>query len=62
METETQDIVQMVIVDKREVANKSPNMEVFAFKKGLDELLQNYVNVKAVVTDGHIQIAALMSK
>ena len=61
METESQDIVQMVIVDKREVANKSPNMEVFAFKKGLD-LLQKHVNVKAVVTNGHIQIAALMSK
>ena len=62
MECDTADIVQMVFVDKRETGLKSPNMEAFGYQKGLDELLEKSMNVKAVVTDGHVQIASIMSK
>jgi ribonuclease HI len=56
------DIVEMVIVDKREVKLKSPNMEVTAFLKALEELLKKGLKVKEVVTDAHTTIASKMSK
>ena len=62
MEHDTGDIVEMVVVDKWEVGLKSPNMEKLAFKKGLDNLLGKNLKIKEVVTDGHIQIKALLSK
>jgi hypothetical protein len=60
---ESQAILQMNIVDVREVeGRKSNNMERVAFEKGLDTLLQSTVVVKEIVTDGHLHIVALMSE
>ena len=62
MECDTGDIVAMAIVDKRQTNFKSTNMEIMGFQQGLDELLEKPMKVKAVVTDGHLQIASVMSK
>lgn len=42
--------------------NKSTNLEKACFEKGLKFLKDAGVNVVEVVTDAHVQIAALMSK
>ena len=53
----------MKIVDVREIeGRKSPNMERAGFERGLDNLMQSKMNIKEVVTDGHLEIGALMSK
>ena len=55
-------ILQMNIVDVREAAGKSNNMEQIVFVRGMDKLLASQMSIKEVVTDGHLGIAALMSK
>ena len=55
-------ILQMNVVDVREAAGKSNNMEWIGFQKGMDVLLASPMVLKEVVTDGHLEIAALMSK
>ena len=55
-------ILQMNIIDVREAAGKSNNMERIGFERGMDRLLASQMNIKEVVTDGHLEIAALMSK
>ena len=55
-------ILQMNIVDVREAAGKSNNMERIGFERGLDKLLTSKMLIKEAVTDGHLEIAALMSK
>ena len=55
-------ILQMNIVDVREAAGKSNNMEKIGFVRGMDKLLASQMSIKEVVTDGHLGIAALMSK
>ena len=55
-------ILQMNVVDVREAAGKSNNMERIGFERGMDALLTSQIAVKEVVTDGHLEIAALMSK
>ena len=59
---EDKTILQMNVVDVREVAGKSNNMEQVGFEQSLDMLLASQMDVKEVVTDGHLEIAALMSK
>lgn len=60
---DTKCILELNIVDVREVeGRKSPNMERFGFKRGLDKLIGSKMNIKKVVTDGHLEIGALMSK
>lgn len=59
---EDKSILQMNIVDGREAAGKSNNMERIGFERGMDMLLTSPMVVKEVVTDGHLEIAALMSK
>ena len=62
-EMETKCILELNIVDVREVeGRKSPNMERVGFERGLDKLMASKINVKEVVTDGHLEIGALMSK
>ena len=61
-EMETKCILELNIVDVREVeGRKSPNMERVGFERGLDKLMASKMNVKEV-TDGHLEIGALMSK
>ena len=62
-EMEIKCILELNIVDVREVeGRKSPNMERIGFERGLDKLIASKMNVKEVVTDGHLEIGALMSK
>ena len=46
----------------REANGKSNNMERIGYERGLDDLLTSEMIIKEVVTDGHLEIAALMSK
>lgn len=55
-------ILQVTVVDVREAGGKSNNMERIGFERGMDNLLTSSIHVKEVVTDGHLEIAALMSK
>ena len=55
-------ILQTNVVDVREAAGKSNNMERIGFERGMDMLLTSQIAIKEVVTDGHLEIAALMSK
>ena len=57
-----QAILQMNVVDVKEAAGKSNNMETIGFQRGLDALLTSEIILKEVVTDSHLEIAALMSK
>ena len=50
----------MVTVDKRETNRISVNMEKEGFIRTMDALLP-VVSLKEICTDGHVQIAALMS-
>ena len=55
-------ILQMKIVDVREAAGKSTNMERIGFERGMDKLLTSAMCISEVVTDGHLETGALMSK
>lgn len=55
-------ILAMSIVDKRQVGLKSPNMEIEGLKQCLASLISEDVKPSELVTDAHIQTAALMSK
>jgi hypothetical protein len=46
----------------REAGGKSNNMERIGFEKAMGVLLASPIVAKEVVTDGHLEIAALMSK
>ena len=60
---DSQSILQMNIVDVREVkGKKSTKMERVAFESGLDSLFLSPMVVKEVVTDGHLEISSLISK
>lgn len=59
--TESQNILHMEIIDKREVQLKSPNMEREALKRSLDYLC-TCVNVKELVTDASTSVIKLLSK
>ena len=60
---ETKTILQLEIVDVREVeGRKSANMERIAFERGMDSLLASEMNITEVVTDGHSEIGALFSE
>lgn len=60
---ESRHILSLNIVDVRQVkGRKSNNMERVGFEGGLNELLESAMQLKEVVTDGHLEISALMSK
>ncbi|KAK7883242.1 hypothetical protein WMY93_029416 [Mugilogobius chulae] len=61
MELETMDIISIVNIDKRQVGGKSVAMEKAAFIKTFDHLIEE-IKIKEIVTDAHVQIAALMRK
>ncbi|XP_028417304.1 uncharacterized protein LOC114541702 isoform X2 [Dendronephthya gigantea] len=61
-DTNDRAILQMNVVDVREAAGKSNNMERIGFEKKMDTLLAPPIVMKEVVTDGHIEIAALMKR
>lgn len=62
MNHDNKDIVAMAIVDKREANLKSPNMEKIGLQRALTQLTDAGLTVSELVTDAHVQIAAMMSK
>ena len=62
MEYHSNDILVMVFIDKRNTNFKSTNMESAGFKKVLDFLIGEGLNIAEVVTDAHSVIVRLMSK
>ncbi|XP_070555346.1 uncharacterized protein [Ptychodera flava] len=54
-------IVHTEVVDVREVNGKSPNMERLGFERSMDKLKRT-IEIDEVVTDAHVQIAAVMRK
>lgn len=61
LEQDTMDIISVVNVDKRQTDRKSVAMEKYAFIKTFDRLMGE-LSIKEIVTDAHLQIAALMHK
>lgn len=61
MENDSQEIISIVTVDKRETGRNSVVMEREAFVRTVDRLLEE-VKLVEVCTDAHVQISALMSK
>ena len=61
-DSETNKIVYMDTVDKRDVALKSPIMEREGFKKSMDTFIRNGVKISEVVTDASTQVISTMGK
>ena len=61
MDAETKKLLTMQFIDCRETERKSPNMEKLGFTRAMDEIMST-CKVIEVVTDGHPQIKAHMSK
>uniref|UniRef100_A0A671USX1 Uncharacterized LOC115574863 n=1 Tax=Sparus aurata TaxID=8175 RepID=A0A671USX1_SPAAU len=61
MENDSQEIISIVTVDKRETGRNSVVMEKEAFVRTVDRLLEE-VKLVEVCTDAHVQISALMNK
>ena len=61
MEVSTKKIVELQVVDCREAALKSGNMEKIGFERGIKSVLKD-ATIGEIVTDAHPQIKALMSK
>lgn len=62
LENETNKILSILTLDKRETDKKSTNLEVLGFNRTMKAMKEKKVNVVEVVTDAHLQIGALMSK
>ena len=62
MEHDSNSILSVQVVDKREVQGKSTNMEKLGAELGLRHVLDAGVEIAQFVTDAHVQIGALMSK
>ena len=61
MDIDTGYILHFKIVDKREVALKSPNMEKEAFVRSL-QFLQTHISCKEIITDASTSIRKEMGK
>ncbi|XP_062582974.1 uncharacterized protein LOC134244742 [Saccostrea cucullata] len=62
MDNETKKILTIHTIDKRMTDRKSPNMEKAGFEAALNELLEENIQVKEVVTDAHLGIGSIMKK
>lgn len=62
MEHESHTILDVQIVDKREVDGKSPNMEKVGLRKSLAAMEEAGITISELVTDAHRQIACWMRK
>ena len=61
MDNESKDIISVVTMDKRQTNRNSVIMERHAFIQTFDSLLED-LNITEIVTEAHMQIAALMVK
>ena len=55
------DILDVVVINKREVGLKSTNMEKEGLVRGLKSLQKDGINVVEIATDAHSQITKLAS-
>lgn len=62
MESMSGVIIHMEHVDRREVQNKSPNMEREALRRGLQFLASSSVSVAELTTDASTAIIAMLNK
>ena len=62
MEYESNDILVMAFVDKRDTHFISNNMESAGFERAMDYLLGKGLDIDEVVTDAHQTIQNIMSK
>ena len=62
MDVDTEQVVHCEIVDKREVALKSPNMERLGLKRSLENLRKSSVTLSELVTDASIVIISMIGK
>ena len=62
MEYSSKEILDIVVIDKREADLKSPTMEVKGFTRLMSKLIQAGLNIVEVVTDAHLQITSTMSE
>lgn len=62
MEHDSYTILDLQIVDKREVGRKSPNMEKEGLAKCLAAVEEAGITITELVTDAHRQIACWMRK
>ena len=51
MDSETNKILHIEIIDKREVNLKSPNMEREAFKRSMEYLISKGIKITEAITD-----------
>ena len=56
MESETNKILHVETIDKREVNLKSPNMEREAFKRSMEYLISRGIKITEVVTDAYTAV------
>jgi hypothetical protein len=61
MDNASKKIMSVSTLDKRQAGRASSNMEKAGFLKGIEELEGKDMAITEVVTDQHLQIAALMS-
>ena len=62
MEDVTKKIITLETMDKRQAGGKSTNLEKACFSKAIATITQKQLSIGEIVTDQHVQIAALMSK
>jgi hypothetical protein len=61
MEYDTKKIISLLTIDKRQTERKSVNMGKRGFIQALNEIKDNGLSVKEVVTDAHLGISSVMS-
>ena len=61
MNNDSLDILDMVVVEKREVALKSTNMEKEGLIRGLGQIHKESVNLVEIATDAHSLITKMIS-
>ena len=61
IEYDTKEILDVVLIDKRETQLKSLNMEVEGFIRLLNSLIEAAIIIEEIVTEAHPQITSQMS-
>ena len=62
MDMNTDKVVAFAVLDVTEANGSSTNMEVLAFERCLQELLDNGFTVDVIATDRHVQVRSLMKR
>ena len=62
MDIDSNQILHMVTIDKRQVGLQSPNMERQALEHCMDFLLKEKIDITEIVTDASTAVAKLLRK